>query len=127
MDAQTFIEKDSKKLMAGFYKTYDCDFQSHYVIRKSDSVAVKEQKLKIFFDKIRYKIFFGKTKDELFKTLQWDRFPIATVKELEDNCVEVDDVVQVVWYGERQQQGLSIEMVYIIKDGKIISHYTHLG
>lgn len=125
MDAQTFIEKDSKKLMAEFYKAYGCDFQSHAVIKKSDSVAVKEQRLKIFFDKIRYKIFFGKTKDDLIKTLQWDRFPIATVKELEDNCVEVDDVVQVLWYGKRQQQEISIEIVYIIKDGKVISHYTH--
>ena len=125
MDAQTFIEKDSKKQMAEFYKAYGCDFQSHDVIKKSDSVAVKEQGLKIFFDKIRYKIFFGKTKDDLIKTLQWDRFPIATIKELEENCVEVDDVITVNWYGERQQQGISIEIVYIIKDGKIISHYTH--
>jgi len=125
MDAQTFIEKDSKKQMAEFYKAYGCDFQSHDAIKKSDSVAVKEQGLKIFFDKIRYKIFLGKTKDELFKTLQLDRFPIATVKDLEENCVEVDDVVQVVWYGERQQQGISIEIVYIIKDDKVISHYTH--
>ena len=116
MDAQTFIEKDSKKQMAEFYKAYGCDFQSHDVIKKSDSVAVKEQGLKIFL---------GKTKDELFKTLQWDRFPIATIKELEENCVEVDDVITVNWYGERQQQGISIEIVYIIKDGKIISHYTH--
>lgn len=125
MDAQTFIEKDSKKLMAEFYKAYDCDFQSHDVIKKSDSVAVKEQRLKIFFDKIRYKIFFGTSKDALIDTLQSDRFPIATVKDLEDNCVEVDDVVQVLWYGERQQQGISIEIVYIIKDNKVISHYTH--
>jgi hypothetical protein len=125
MDAQTFIEKDSKKLMAEFYKAYDCDFQSHDVIKKSDSVAVKEQKLKIFFDKIRYKIFLGKTKDDLIKTLQWDRFPIATVKELEENCVEVDDVITVNWYGERKKKGIGIEIVYIIKDNKVISHYTH--
>ena len=125
MDAQTFIEKDSKKLMAEFYKAYDCDFQSHDVIKKSDSVAVKEQRLKIFFDKIRYKIFLGKTKDELFKTLQWDRFPIATTKELEENCVEVDDVITVNWYGERKKKGIGIEIVYIIKDNKVISHYTH--
>lgn len=125
MDAQTFIEKDSKKQMAEFYKAYGCDFQSHDVIKKSESVAVKEKGLKIFFDKIRYKIFFGKTKDELFKTLKWDKFPIASVKDLEENCVEVDDVVQVLWYGERQQEGISVEIVYIIKDDKIISHYTH--
>lgn len=125
MDAQTFIEKDSKKLMAEFYKAYDCDFQSHDVIKKSDSVAVKEQRLKIFFDKIRYKIFLGKTKDELFRTLQWDRFPIATTKELEENCVEVDDVITVNWYGERKKKGIGIEIVYIIKDNKVISHYTH--
>lgn len=125
MDAQTFIEKDSTKLMAEFYKAYDCDFQSHDVIKKSDDVMVKEKGFKIFFDKYRYKIFLGKTKDELFKTLQWDRFPIATVKDLEENCVEVDDVITVNWYGERKKKGIGIEIVYIIKDNKVISHYTH--
>lgn len=124
MDAQTFIEKDSKKQMAEFYKAYGCDFQSHNVIRKSESVAVKEKGLNIFFDKIRYKIFFGASQDDLYRTLQWDRFPIATVKDLEENCVEVDDVVEVLWYGEREKHGISIEIVYIIKDDKVISHYT---
>lgn len=125
MNAQTFIEKDSKKQMAEFYKAYGCDFQSHDVIRKSESVAVKEKGLKIFFDQIRYKIFFGFSKDALIDTLKSDRFPVATVKDLEDNCIEVDDVVEVLWYGEREKRGIYIEIVYIIKDDKVISHYTH--
>ena len=125
MDAETFIEKDSKKQMAEFYKAYGCDFQSHDVIRKSESVAVKEKGLKIFFDQIRYKIFFGFSKDALIDTLKSDRFPVATVKDLEDNCIEVDDVVEVLWYGEREKRGIYIEIVYIIKDDKVISHYTH--
>lgn len=124
MNAQTFIEKDSKKQMAEFYKAYGCDFQSHDVIKKSESVAVKEKGLKIFFDKIRYKIFFGVSKDALIDTLKSDRFPVTTVKDLEDNCIEVDDVVEVLWYGEREKRGISIEIVYIIKDDKVISHYT---
>lgn len=124
MNAQTFIEKDSKKQMAEFYKAYGCDFQSHDVIRKSESVVVKEKGLKIFFDQIRYKIFFGFSKDALIDTLKSDPFPVATVKDLEDNCIEVDDVVEVLWYGEREKRGISIEIVYIIKDDKVISHYT---
>ena len=121
MNAQTFIDKDSKKQMAEFYKAYGCDFQTHDVI----SAAVKENGLKIFFDKIRYKIFFGFSKDALIDTLKSDRFPVATVKDLEDNCIEVDDVVEVLWYGEREKRGIYIEIVYIIKDDKVISHYTH--
>lgn len=124
MNAQTFIEKDSKKQMAEFYKAYGCDFQSHDVIRKSESVVVKEKGLKIFFDQIRYKIFFGFSKDALIDTLKSDPFPVATVKDLEDNCIEVEDVVEVLWYGEREKRGISIEIVYIIKDDKVISHYT---
>ena len=126
MNAQTFIEQDSQKKMAEFYRVYGCDFQSHSTTKKSDDVMVKEKGFKIFFDKYRYKIFVGATKDELFRTLQWDRFPIASVKDLEENCVEVDDVITVNWYGERKKKGIAIEIVYIIKDNEIISHYVHL-
>ena len=128
MDAQTFIEKDSKKQMAEFYKAYGCDFQSHDVIRMSESIAVKEKRLKIFFDKIRYKIFVGFSKDVLIDTLKSDRFPVATVKDLEDNCIEVDDVVTVRWYGKKSGKAndfeIGINITYIIKDNKVISHYT---
>ena len=126
MDAQTFIEKDSKKKMAEFYRVYGCDFQTHSTTKKSDNVMVKEKGFKIFFDKYRYKILVGATKDELFRTLQWDRFPIATVKDLEENCVEVDDVITINWYGEGKQMNIAIDIVYIIKDDKVISHYVHL-
>ena len=128
MDAQTFIEKDSKKQMAEFYKAYGCDFQSHDTAKLSDSIEVKEHKHKIFFDQIRYKIFFGISKEALIDTLKSDRFPIGTVKELEDNCIEVDDVFVVRWYGKKSGKTndfeVCINIVYIIKDNKVISHYT---
>lgn len=130
MDAQTFIEKDAKKQMAGFYKAYDCDFQSHDIVKMSDSIEVKEYKRKIFFDQIRYKIFFGTSKDVLIDTLKSDPFPIATVKDLEDNCIEVDDVVMVRWYGKKSGKTndfeVGINISYIVKDNKVISHYTQL-
>lgn len=126
MDAQTFIENDSKKQMAEFYKVYGCDFQSYDTFRLSDSV--KERKRKIFFDQIRYKIFVGISKDALINTLKSDRFPAATVKDLEDNCIEVDDVVTVRWYGKKSGKTndfeICINIAYIIKDNKVISHYT---
>lgn len=128
MDAQTFIEKDSKKQMAEFYKAYGCDFQSHDIVKMSDSIEVKEYKRKIFFDQIRYKIFFGVSKDALIDTLKSDPFPIATVKDLEDNCIEVDDVVTVRWYGKKSGKTndfeVGINISYIVKDNKVISHYT---
>lgn len=128
MDAQTFIEKDSKKQMAEFYKVYGCDFQSHDTVKLSDSVEVKERKRKIFFDRIRYKIFFGISKDALIDTLKSDRFPVATVKDLEDNCIEIDDVFVVRWYGKKSGKTndfeICINIVYLIKDNKVISHYT---
>jgi hypothetical protein len=126
MNAQTFIENDSKKQMAEFYKAYGCDFQSHDTVRLSDSV--KERKRKIFFDRIRYKIFVGISKEALIDTLKSDRFPVATVKDLEDNCIEVDDVVTVRWYGKKSGKTndfeICINIAYIIKDNKVISHYT---
>lgn len=97
MDAQTFILKDSEKQMDGFYKAYGCNFQTHDTVKLSD----KGYKRKIFFDQIHYKIFFGVSKDALINTLKSDRFPVATVKDLEENCVEVDDVVTVRWYGKK--------------------------
>jgi hypothetical protein len=128
MDAQTFIEKDSKKQMAEFYKAYGCDFQDHDTAKLSDSVEIKERKRKIFFDQIRYKIFCGVSKEALINTLKSDRFPVATVKELEDNCIEVDDVVMVRWYGKKSGKAndfeIGINIAYIIKDNKVISHYT---
>lgn len=128
MDAQTFIEKDSKKQMVEFYKAYGCDFQSHDIVKLSDSIEVKERKRKIFFDQIRYKIFVGISKDALIDTLKSDRFPVATVKDLTDNCIEVDDVVTVRWYGKKSGKTndfeIGINIAYIIKDNKVITHYT---
>jgi hypothetical protein len=130
MDAQTFIAKDSEKQMAEFYKAYGCDFQSHDTVKMSDSINVKEYKRKIFFDQIRYKIFFGVSKDALIDTLKSDRFPVATVKDLEDNCIEVDDVVTVRWYGKKSGKTndfeVGINISYIVKDNKVISHYAQL-
>ena len=126
MDAQTFIEKDSKKQMAEFYKVYGCDFQSHDTAKLSDSIEVKEHKRKIFFDRIRYKIFVGISKEVLIDTLKSDRFPVATVKDLEDNFIEVYDVVTVRWYGKKSGKTndfeICINIAYIIKDNKVISH-----
>lgn len=130
MDAQAFIEKDAKKQMAGFYNSYGCDFQTHNIVKMSDSIEVKEYKRKIFFDQIRYKIFFGTSKDALIDTLKSDPFPIATVKDLEDNCIEVDDVVTVRWYGKKSSKTndfeVGINISYIVKDNKVISHYVQL-
>jgi len=130
MDAQTFISKDSEKQMAGFYKTYGCNFQTHDTVKLSDNIVVKEYKRKIFFDQIRYKIFFGVSKVALIDTLTSDRFPIATVKDLEDNCIEVDDVVTVRWYGKKSSKTndfeVGINISYIVKDNKVISHYVQL-
>lgn len=130
MDAQTFIAKDSEKQMDGFYKAYGCNFQTHDTVKMSDSINVKEYKRKIFFDQIRYKIFFGVSKDALIDTLKSDRFPVATVKDLEDNCIEVDDVVTVRWYGKKSGKTndfeVGINISYIVKDNKVISHYMQL-
>lgn len=130
MDAQTFISKDSEKQMAGFYKTYGCNFQTHDTVKLSDNIVVKEYKRKIFFDQIRYKIFFEVSKVALINTLTSDRFPIATVKDLEDNCIEVDDVVTVRWYGKKSSKTndfeVGINISYIVKDNKVISHYVQL-
>lgn len=130
MDAQTFISKDSEKQMDGFYKAYGCNFQTHDTVKLSDNIVVKEYKRKIFFDQIRYKIFFGVSKDALIDTLKSDRFPVATVKDLEENCVEVDDVVMVRWYGKKSSKTndfeVGINISYIVKDNKVISHYAQL-
>lgn len=130
MDAQTFISKDSEKQMDGFYKAYGCNFQTHDTVKLSDNIVVKEYKRKIFFDQIRYKIFFGVSKDALIDTLKSDRFPVATVKDLEENCVEVDDVVTVRWYGKKSSKTndfeVGINISYIVKDNKVISHYAQL-
>lgn len=127
MDAQTFIQKNSRQQMGELYRVYNCNFQTHTVIKKSDDVLIKEHGFKIFFDQIRYKIFIGRTKESLINTLQEDRFPIASTEDLKRNCIEVDDVVLISWYGKQESHEIGVVIAYIIKNNKIIGQYTKLN
>jgi hypothetical protein len=126
MDAQTFIKQNSEQQMSEFHAAYGCTSSNHNISKLSESVAVKEKGLKIFFDKIRYKVILGKTKDALIDTLKNDRFPVAPVNDLMENCIEVDSVVSVSWYGNTKVSMIGITLEYIVKDNEVISHIAHL-
>jgi hypothetical protein len=126
MDAQTFIKQNSEQQISEFHAAYGCTSSNHNISKLSESVAVKEKGLKIFFDKIRYKVILGKTKDALIDTLKNDRFPVAPVNDLMENCIEVDDVVSVSWYGNTKVSIIGITLEYIVKDNEVISHIAHL-
>ena len=127
MDAQTFIKNDSEQQMSEFHVAYGCTSSNHSISKLSESVAVKENGLRIFFDKIRYKVILGRTKDALIDTLKNDRFPVAYVNDLMENCIEVDDVVSVHWYGYSKVAMVALTLDYIVKDNEVITHIAHLG
>lgn len=127
MDAQTFIKQNSEQQMSEFHTAYGCVSSNHNISKLSENVAVKGNRLKIFFDKIRYKVILGRTKDALIDTLKNDRFPVAPVNNLMENCIEVDDVVSVNWYGYSKVSMVAITLDYIVKDNEVISHIARLG
>ena len=91
------IEKETAKKMANYYKVYGCTFENHWTEhRKGPKTLIRP-----------------------------DDFPTQHTEELKK--MVADDIIIVHWYGKKEGSTRdfehSIEMVYIIKDNKVIDSF----